>query len=178
MITPKPLTLADARSRAETMAKVAEGRLKDFPRNIDAGQWRVDSQMFRLLLAASEAGPGTEQHPTGAGDFDLVCKGCHTEVTTPHTWEECTKLLCGQVVELTTQARELAEGILTNSTPDPDTRALARIVLGHDVECTGTAAQWCPNCGDCTCVNEEDRNDDTCPLHGSDTSHGEMDGDQ
>ena len=85
----KPMTLADARSRAETMARMDEARLKDFPRSIEAGQWRVDSQMLRLLLAASGEGPGSTSVPTGAGDYDIVCNGCGSAVADPHTWTEC-----------------------------------------------------------------------------------------
>lgn len=90
MSNDKHITLADARSRAETMARCAEGRLKDYPRHIDAGQWRVDAQMFRAILAACAAGPTTHDAPTGAGDYDIVCDGCGEIVAEPHSWAECT----------------------------------------------------------------------------------------
>lgn len=39
-------------------------------------------------------------------------------------------------------------------------------------QCTGIAATWCPNCGDCTCRNrEESMNDDGCPLHATGSRH-------
>lgn len=39
-------------------------------------------------------------------------------------------------------------------------------------QCTGTAASWCPNCGDCCCKNREDSmNDDDCPLHSAASNH-------
>jgi hypothetical protein len=91
MSNDKPMTLADARSRAETMARMNEARIKDFPGNINAGQWRVDAQMFRLLLAAAAEGPKTHNAPTGAGDYDIVCDGCGEIVADPHSWAECTK---------------------------------------------------------------------------------------
>jgi hypothetical protein len=72
MSNDKPLTLEQARSRAETMAKIAEGRLKDFPRNIDAGQWRVDSQMLRLLLAASATNPEIQPATASPTDDDIA----------------------------------------------------------------------------------------------------------
>lgn len=91
MSNDKPMTLADARSRADTMARMNEARLKDFPGNINAGQWRVDAQMFRLLLAAAAEGPKTHNAPTGAGDYDIVCDGCGECVADSHSWAECTK---------------------------------------------------------------------------------------
>lgn len=60
---------------------------------------------------------------------------------------------------------------------------------GHDVEevheaerfepCSGIAATWCPNCGDCACpvdvdaagVVDVDANPE-CPLHGLVSTHG------
>lgn len=35
--------------------------------------------------------------------------------------------------------------------------------------CTGVAATWCPQCGDCRCAGE--LNDPQCPLHGPDALH-------
>ena len=44
-------------------------------------------------------------------------------------------------------------------------------------ECTGIAAQWCPNCGTCTCPHgdngERTRDRATCPLHGPESRHAE-----
>lgn len=44
-------------------------------------------------------------------------------------------------------------------------------------ECTGAAAQWCPNCGTCTCPcdhnGERTRDRATCPLHGATSRHAE-----
>jgi hypothetical protein len=45
--------------------------------------------------------------------------------------------------------------------------------------CTGFAASWCPNCGDCTCARGEegdwpDANDPACPLHGLGSEHYEL----
>lgn len=46
--------------------------------------------------------------------------------------------------------------------------------------CTGVAASWCPNCGDCMCPYDEDfgylgdRNDPSCPLHGPQSLHAEV----
>lgn len=38
--------------------------------------------------------------------------------------------------------------------------------------CTGIAASWCPNCGDCACPDRERRMDDpACPLHATDSPH-------
>jgi hypothetical protein len=42
------------------------------------------------------------------------------------------------------------------------------------MECTGISASWCPVHGDCTCVDVDDRNDDTCPLHAERSTHGEV----
>lgn len=44
--------------------------------------------------------------------------------------------------------------------------------------CTGLTATWCPNCGSCTCPPHPDPqhfNADCCPLHSSDSRHGESD---
>ena len=42
-------------------------------------------------------------------------------------------------------------------------------------QCTGWAASWCPNCGNCTCpfdAEGRDTGDDlACPLHGSAAAH-------
>jgi uncharacterized protein (TIGR02996 family) len=38
--------------------------------------------------------------------------------------------------------------------------------------CTGIAATWCPNCGECSCPNREESMDDPgCPLHSADSPH-------
>lgn len=43
--------------------------------------------------------------------------------------------------------------------------------------CTGSSANWCPNCGDCKCpLNEYDErtlDDFNCPLHSYKSSHAE-----
>jgi hypothetical protein len=109
MSSDKPMTLADARSRAETMARMDEARFKDFPGNINAGQWRVDSQMFRLLLAASANGPTTHNVPTGAGDYDIVCEGCGEIVATPHSWAECCAAQKKMVASLRAKMDEVVE---------------------------------------------------------------------
>jgi hypothetical protein len=45
------------------------------------------------------------------------------------------------------------------------------------VPCTGAAASWCPNCGDCSCplndVGERTREDERCCLHAPDSPHAE-----
>jgi hypothetical protein len=42
--------------------------------------------------------------------------------------------------------------------------------------CTGVAAMWCPNHGDCTCPEPEDeRSDPDCPLHAVSSTHAEED---
>ena len=52
-------------------------------------------------------------------------------------------------------------------------------VLIAPPECTGIAASWCPNCGDCTCERPEDGGwipdltEYNCPLHGPDSIHAE-----
>jgi uncharacterized protein (TIGR02996 family) len=39
-------------------------------------------------------------------------------------------------------------------------------------QCTGIAASWCPNCGDCACADrEESMSDPGCPLHSPDSPH-------
>lgn len=39
-------------------------------------------------------------------------------------------------------------------------------------QCTGIAASWCPNCGDCRCVDpEESMSDDARPLHARESRH-------
>ena len=39
-------------------------------------------------------------------------------------------------------------------------------------ECTGIAASWCPNCGDCCCRNrEQSMSDDDCSLHNPSSLH-------
>jgi hypothetical protein len=89
MSNDKTMTMVDARIRAETMARINEGRVKTFPHDINASQWRVDASMLRLLLAASAEGPSTRNDPTGAGDYDIVCNGCDEVVAVPHSWAEC-----------------------------------------------------------------------------------------
>lgn len=48
-------------------------------------------------------------------------------------------------------------------------------VPDRDTECTGVAADWCPNHGTCTCTrgpNPGAQGDDPyCPIHGAYTSH-------
>jgi hypothetical protein len=83
------MTLADARSRAISMARVYEGRAKAMPDSLDARQWKVDAQMLRLILDASEAGPTTYDQPTGGGDREIICDGCGEAVPDAHTWAEC-----------------------------------------------------------------------------------------
>lgn len=39
--------------------------------------------------------------------------------------------------------------------------------------CTGVAARWCPLHGTCTCADREDLNDETCPLHATESGHPE-----
>lgn len=46
--------------------------------------------------------------------------------------------------------------------------------------CTGVTASWCPDHGNCTCPSDEtgnrdwiDLDDGSCPLHASDSPHGE-----
>jgi len=42
--------------------------------------------------------------------------------------------------------------------------------------CTGIAANWCPNCGDCICRRpDESKSDLDCPLHSPDSPHCCMD---
>lgn len=39
-------------------------------------------------------------------------------------------------------------------------------------ECSSLSADWCPNCGDCTCPDpEQSKSDDACPLHSADSKH-------
>lgn len=39
-------------------------------------------------------------------------------------------------------------------------------------QCTGIAASWCPNCGDCVCpFPEDERCSPNCPLHNRHSSH-------
>ena len=48
--------------------------------------------------------------------------------------------------------------------------------MGDTEECTGAAAQWCPNCGTCTCHRNECGRREyraTCPLHGVESRHAE-----
>lgn len=44
-------------------------------------------------------------------------------------------------------------------------------------DCTGSSANWCPNCGDCKCpLNEYDERtleDSNCPLHSYNSNHAE-----
>lgn len=60
--------------------------------------------------------------------------------------------------------------------------AMRRMVLAWPAEpregCTGVSARFCPRCGDCTCVRDDE--DSTralegfaCPLHGPDSKHAE-----
>lgn len=39
--------------------------------------------------------------------------------------------------------------------------------------CTGLTARWCPVCGNCTCADGKDLDDDTCPLHGGASRHAQ-----
>lgn len=43
--------------------------------------------------------------------------------------------------------------------------------LSH--ECTGVAARWCAVHGDCECSEEEDYNDEACPLHSPKSNHAD-----
>lgn len=55
----------------------------------------------------------------------------------------------------------------------------AQKAAGERKPCTGVAASWCPNCGDCTCkrsVGEGEYvsfDNPACPLHGPDSDHAE-----
>ena len=44
-------------------------------------------------------------------------------------------------------------------------------------DCTGSSANWCPNCGDCKCTlnkyNERTLDDWLCPLHSINSTHAE-----
>lgn len=43
------------------------------------------------------------------------------------------------------------------------------------IECSSISAGWCPICGDCTCPDPDNKNDDSCPLHSERGKHGEPD---
>jgi hypothetical protein len=48
-----------------------------------------------------------------------------------------------------------------------------RADLIESQECTGLTASWCPVHGDCSCPNREEAMDDEgCPLHSWESSHG------
>ncbi len=53
--------------------------------------------------------------------------------------------------------------------------AYQRHVAARDPECTGIAAGWCPNCGDCTCDRStwetSPEHNTQCPLHGENSTH-------
>lgn len=58
-----------------------------------------------------------------------------------------------------------------------------RVVTAPLIECTGVAARWCPNHGECTGVPDEQiptapfsRHclDDACPLHSAKSNHAEV----
>lgn len=60
--------------------------------------------------------------------------------------------------------------------------AVCGVLLGGWIKrrspaCTGVAAVWCPNHGDCSCPGVEggwrDMNDDACPLHSRRSDHAE-----
>ncbi len=54
--------------------------------------------------------------------------------------------------------------------------ARLRNSLRKKTPCTGIAASWCPNCGDCTTKDKAESGrctDRLCPLHGDDSAHGE-----
>jgi hypothetical protein len=81
MTTDKPMTLADAKRRAEQQIETA---------GVGYVGWICeDARMLRTLLAATAEGPATTNVPTGAGDCDIVCDGCGEIVATPHSWAEC-----------------------------------------------------------------------------------------
>ncbi len=65
-----------------------------------------------------------------------------------------------QVAQLDSRCRELLEAWPGQRAP----------LLG---ECTGVSASWCPVHGDCACKNANDKNDDDCPLHSRQSTHGE-----
>lgn len=53
-----------------------------------------------------------------------------------------------------------------------------RPVVKYAVECTGLAATWCPNHGDCVCPSAENGerslNELYCPLHSENSDHCEL----
>lgn len=50
------------------------------------------------------------------------------------------------------------------------------VVDGEVPACTGITARWCPIHGTCTCADSEnDMNDPACPLHRTDSLHGDDD---
>lgn len=50
-------------------------------------------------------------------------------------------------------------------------------LIGTAADCTGLAARWCPNHGDCTCdpiaadLGDRSHGDFGCPLHDMGTDH-------
>jgi hypothetical protein len=51
--------------------------------------------------------------------------------------------------------------------------AVAAIAEHERPKCTGVAARWCPIHGDCECSEEDDYNDQECPLHSIRSTHAE-----
>jgi hypothetical protein len=55
---------------------------------------------------------------------------------------------------------------------------LGRLDIPDGQGCSGISAGWCPVCGDCTCKDPTDMNDDACPLHSHTSEHGEVQGER
>ena len=70
------------------------------------------------------------------------------------------------------------------SISDQDARAMAfkaewdkmkeRMKKEYKIQCTGITAVWCPVCGDCTCKDRCNLNDNDCPLHGVSSEHAAL----
>ena len=60
--------------------------------------------------------------------------------------------------------------------PEPQVEVMQRLSAWAAKRCTGLAASWCPQCGDCKCPERElfagDMDSLNCPLHALNSTHG------
>ena len=124
------------------------------------GQLRLSGR-FRMPDTSTEE-RSAEWHGKAPDSFRYECKTCLVKMSTNDP-----------TVELAQMWRDIHAG--------------HELVEARDVEhtepCTGIAATWCPNCGDCSCPVEIDDDgqvevqfddlhaDARCPLHGLVSTH-------
>ena len=107
------------------------------------------------------------------GTIECVFSVCIGDVDAVRTAAYALVAQAARIEELEAALRWIANEP-GNMSADPLVRRAAA-VLGEGDErlphpeaagCSGLAAQWCPVHGDCSCENDQRRNDLRCALHG------------